>query len=193
MPEMEGVVGQVIVFFVTPKAEPIPSSFTSWKSTRRPAFRRVSSGAAISSIRRTSAIGSRWRAVAIEVTPGDPCQLFSQMASLTGPNRSPPCGGIGLLRTSHSSRADPCYVSWRKPRGIPLGGATVPTQLGAIASRRSPPCGHPRLRSDIFIYPGRYEINHKGLDLLIAGFARFRKTEGRGGSQQSVPDRSASS
>jgi glycosyltransferase involved in cell wall biosynthesis len=47
----------------------------------------------------------------------------------------------------------------------------LPTQAAA----RPPSASFPH-----FVYCGRYAIKHKGLDLLIEGFARFRKTGGSG-------------
>jgi glycosyltransferase involved in cell wall biosynthesis len=38
----------------------------------------------------------------------------------------------------------------------------------------------PSSRYPVFGYLGRYEIQHKGLDLLIAGFARYRAAGGKG-------------
>jgi glycosyltransferase involved in cell wall biosynthesis len=56
---------------------------------------------------------------------------------------------------------------------------------GAYSARRhrlptQPVARPPSASFPHFIYCGRYAIKHKGLDLLIEGFARFRKTGGSG-------------
>ncbi len=65
-----------------------------------------------------------------------------------------------------------------KARIVPIGN-------GAYSSRLDgpPPPLRPRIRSDNFphfAYCGRYEIDHKGLDLLLGGFAHYRRRGGQG-------------